>query len=760
MIEKFPIVCWQVSPELVLGQVIGQDIQVAEKSSNHVRQAVNETLAKAARKGDVLYPPDIVDPVLTIHKVEILLNHKSKRKTYPLPVATKFDIAAVHSRTINGFGECYLPFLNQSFFYYEENQLRSLIRHFSIELLTQMTPEEAIQFAMPSEPWIEVATVKSERTNTYWEVNSNTENKFLQTLADALPIPKKVLQKNNRLPQVAWERGEIIDLLSNKFLQEPSNCLVLGEQGVGKSCILQEAIRVASRQGRSAEVSAPTFWRTTPQRLIGKAKYLGEWQAICDEAVAALASCKGIVWFDDLISLIFEGGEGVEDSMAAYLLPALRKGNFRIIGEVRPREYELLRQKFPAFLQVFDVITLDELSSRQARKVFFAYANYVETNHSITTTKNASELLLQLVQRYIKYEKTPGNFVRFFGECIKYAHEQQLQVLDEREIIDRFIAFTGLPEILICDDLPLTEDEVMPFFKSRIIGQDEVLKHLVHTVLLFKAGLNDPQKPIATLLFAGPTGVGKTAATKALTEFFFKSGQTSNPLIRLDMSEFQHPYQIEKLIGGGKKPSKLIQHVRNQPFSVVLLDEIEKADDSVFDTLLATLDEGILTDRFGRVTDFRNTIIVMTSNLGVTTSSSIGFSQEESSNAVTEAGIRQFFRPEFFNRIDRVLYFKPLEIDSIRKIAERELGLISERDRIIESGIELSFSDALIDFIAQVGFSPKYGARPIQRAIEQYVVAELAQLLLNESEIKSLHMNYASKKVVAEKNIGPHQSTV
>jgi len=253
-----------------------------------------------------------------------------------------------------------------------------------------------------------------------------------------------------------------------------------------------------------------------------------------------------------------------------------------------------------------------------------------------------------------------------------------------------------------------------------------------------KAGINDPAKPFATLLFAGPTGVGKTAAAKALAEYFFANGQTHDPLMRIDMSEFQHPAHIGRLIGyeqgrDGATPGKLIQHVRNKPFSVILLDEIEKAHDSIFDALLSMLDEGLLTDRLGRTADFRNTIIIMTTNLGVSSGTPIGFADNRT-DQVSIGDIKAFFRPEFFNRIDRVVTFDSLDRETIEQIAKRELGLLQRRPGISQRGIALRFSLRLVEEVTKVGFSPKYGARPLQRAIERLVVPVLTGWLLGKQQ--------------------------
>jgi ATP-dependent Clp protease ATP-binding subunit ClpC len=304
-------------------------------------------------------------------------------------------------------------------------------------------------------------------------------------------------------------------------------------------------------------------------------------------------------------------------------------------------------------------------------------------------------------------------------------------VVTETRAITQFARFTGLPERFLRDDQPLDDAEVQAFFAGQLFGQDTAIRQLKDVVYLFKSGLNDPAKPIGTLLFAGPTGVGKTAAAKALASYFYGASSGVDPLFRVDMSEFQHAFQIARLIGTGKRPGKLVEHVRQRPFSVVLLDEIEKADASVFDMLLGVLDEGRLRDSHGRVTDFRGSIIVMTTNLGVRPGASAGFANADSGDDATHE-IRQFFRPEFFNRIDRLVHFAPLGRDAIAEIARKELQSLERREGLLRRGLSLRISPAVVDFVAVAGFSPRYGARPLQRAVEQHVVAAIAKALFHD----------------------------
>jgi ATP-dependent Clp protease ATP-binding subunit ClpA len=601
---------------------------------------------------------------------------------------------------------------------------------------------------MQAEPTLEVISIPDRDTKRRTRHKVEVPE-VLKTVAEPYPPTSQMRKSIGRWPKAAWERGEIVQKLAESLLQSPHNLLLVGESGVGKSTISYEAMRGVVRLAKEKKGGQPlTFWRTTPQRLIGKAKYLGEWQAICDEVVEALAAVNGVLVLTDTIDALKTGGSGAEDSVAAYLGGFLNKGELRLLGEITPKALEAAKDLLPAFIHNFKLINIDEQDDRTTAVVMKRYRAYAESNYKISTDTDAMELSLQLVNRYIKYQQNPGKQVKFFSRVIRQAHHEKRERIESPFVLEQFIQYTGLPSIILDDSKPLTKESLLDYFQEKIKGQDSALEQLSTLIQTFKAGINDPQKPIATLLFAGPTGVGKTAAAKALAEYFFANGQTHDPLIRVDMSEFQHPAHIGRLIGyENDQPGKLIQHVRNKPFSVVLLDEIEKAHNSIFDALLSMLDEGLLTDRFGRTADFRNTIIVMTTNLGVKRSKGIGFTDIQGAE-VSLSDIKSYFRPEFFNRIDQVLTFNGLNQSTIEQIAVRELQQLSKRPGVLQRNISLKFTDTLIQRVCQAGFSPEYGARPLQRAIERIVIPPLAELLLVGKEGQKLEVDWTDEGVV------------
>jgi ATP-dependent Clp protease ATP-binding subunit ClpC len=328
-------------------------------------------------------------------------------------------------------------------------------------------------------------------------------------------------------------------------------------------------------------------------------------------------------------------------------------------------------------------------------------------------------------------------------------------------VVDQFRRQTGLPELFLRDEITLSRDAVLNWFRSRVIDQPEACEAAANIVTTVKAGLNDPQRPPAVMLFCGPTGVGKTHMAQALASYFFghasdtvrseesgvkreekpgsgihsslltpHSSRAAERLIRLDMSEYGGFDAVYRLLGPPQgEPGPLVKQVRRQPFSVLLLDEVEKAAPEVFDTLMGVFDEGRLTDQYGRVTNFRSTIIVMTSNLGAGMARAVGFGGEGAGPAYQDVAMK-FFRPEFFNRMDAVVTFRPLQPATVKAIARRELDAIAKRDGLLRGGVSVRWSEALVDHLAAIGFDARFGARPMQRAIEREVVAPLARWLL------------------------------
>jgi ATP-dependent Clp protease ATP-binding subunit ClpC len=356
----------------------------------------------------------------------------------------------------------------------------------------------------------------------------------------------------------------------------------------------------------------------------------------------------------------------------------------------------------------------------------------------------------RLFNRFQPYQSFPGKAVAFINDLVDRAERNHANAITADDVVAQFIRQTGLPETLLLDELPLDYGDALETFRDQVIGQEQACQTSAHLVTTFKAGLNDPNRPLSVLLFCGPTGVGKTEMAQAIARYFFGHGERSNSsihrdtrLVRLDLSEYAGWGAAQRLLTGADgEPSEFVKKVRQQPFCVVLLDEIEKADPEVFDILLSVFDEGRLTDRFGRVTTFRSAVIIMTSNLGADKLEGIGFESKDAPSYSREAA--NFFRPEFFNRIDAVVQFNPLSKSMMRRITIKELAEIGAREGLQRKNLRLLWSETLVDELTVAGFDQRYGARPLQRTIETKVVAPLAKYLLERPDLNNATLQISS----------------
>ena len=750
----YPLLCWDVAQGFVCGHVVGTWYQMVAPSTDRIKSLLYKRLRKDLESDPYGAMPRILEPELDVVRVEVTPAFREEDGIYPAGACIEVPVASVRGRTRWGYHECFLPLLDESFYFYHRKDYESLLRYFTVDALSRLSPKEVHRLLLPSEPWLEGIRIKFDEEASTRRVSGipNPAEEALARVAERHPVTRAVRRRTGALPDVAWERAELVEDIVGKLAKEQANVLVVGESGVGKSAVLVEAIRKAHKLSRGWARKPLLVWKTSPRRITSGAKYLGDWQQSCEKLVQDLNATSGVLWIEDFVDLLRVGGEGAEDSVAAFLGPYLLSGQLQMVSEVTPRELESARILLPGFCEQFQTVFVEEMEKQKVRRVLEKLKVYAGRNLGIEIEERALDSAYRLLGRFVKYESFPGKAMNFFGRCISRASLAGESLVDSRMVLDTFVEKTGMPELFLRDDLLLDEEELRAWFARRIIGQDHALEKLYGVVKVFKVGLNDPGKPISTMVFAGPTGVGKTACARALADYFFGKGQKTDPLVRLDMSEFQHPIRMERLIGSGRgEPGSLVKQVRERPFCVLLLDEIEKAHESMFDSLLAVLDEGLLYDAYGRPTDFRNTIIVLTTNLGVGSGRSIGFSGESTPDF--EASVRAFFRPEFFNRIDAVLAFSSLGPEHIARIARKELAELAEREGLTSRGIKLETSRKLEEVVTSLGFDPDHGARPLQRAIERLVVAALARYLLEHDQLRDcrLLLDHDGSRVVVRR---------
>lgn len=546
----------------------------------------------------------------------------------------------------------------------------------------------------------------------------------------------------------AWERGEAVERLVARLRDGHANLAVVGEPGVGKTTVLAEAFRRLARLPSAPppgeelpwdEVPSQTpnrYWLTGAARLIAGMQYLGQWEARCEEMIGELADAGGILWVERLIDLVRLGGSGPGDSVAAFLLPFLARGELRMVAEAQPSEIEACRRLLPGWVDAFEVCRVEPMTEGAALSALRKMTAAAAQARRVEVTSGAVEAAAHLFQRFRPGEPLPGPVAPFLRRVVDRVASAQPPRFDAPAVWREFTRATGLPETLYRNDRALPHHEVHAALSARVVGQEAACEAAANVVTALKAGLNDPARPVAALFFCGPTGVGKTALAQALAQFLFGHGDTAaDRLVRLDMSEFAGPTAADRLLQRPDgEPAAWIAQVRRQPFSVLLLDEIEKAAPEVFDLLLGLLDEGRLTDRLGRTTNFRSTVVIMTSNLGASAAGALGFGAD--GGPAYEAEAMSFFRPEFFNRLDGVVTFAPLPPDVVRRIARLELEAVSDREGMARAHLKIAWDPEVEAHVAAVGFDRRYGARPLQRAVEREVVRPLAEFLLKHPALE------------------------
>ncbi|MEJ7616238.1 MAG: AAA family ATPase [Pyrinomonadaceae bacterium] len=464
--------------------------------------------------------------------------------------------------------------------------------------------------------------------------------------------------------------------------------------------------------------------------MISGMKYLGQWEERCERAIEELARIDGVLAVEDALDLVRTGGAHAAESIAAFLLPFMARGELRLVGEATPAGIDACRRLLPGFVDAFRIVQLPTFTNQEALAALSAYCAMIERNSATRLGAGGRDLIYRLFRRFMPYEAFPGQTVNFVTRLYERARVETLAEITPDTVITEFVKLTGVPELFLRDEVTLDAADVQAFFEAEVIGQAEACRAANNLVMTFKAGLNDPARPVGVLLLTGPTGVGKTELARTLASFFFGGAETSERFVRLDMSEYSLPGSAERLIANAAgEQSEFINRMRRQPFAVVLFDEIEKADAGVFDVLLSVFDEGRLTDRFGRTTIFRSAVIVMTSNLGATNTDAPGFGNNDRAQQSSYDRMAQvFFRPEFYNRLDAVVRFRPLAEASVRRIVRKELAGIAAREGLAKRNIKLTWTESLVEHLARQGFNARYGARPLQRTIERTVVAPLAFL--------------------------------
>ena len=601
------------------------------------------------------------------------------------------------------------------------------------------------------------------------------------------------------------EIQRVIQILSRRSKNNP--CLI-GEPGVGKTAIAEGLARKIVMGDVPDDLLDKKILSLDLSGMVAGTKYRGEFEERIKKALDEVTKAGAVILFIDELHTIVGAGsaEGAVDA-ANIIKPALGRGEIRVIGATTLNEYRKYIEKDAALERRFQPVTVGEPTQEASLEILKGLREKYEQHHKLTITDEALEAAVSLSARYINDRFLPDKAIDLMDEAASRVRMETEEISPELKSLEEKIAalakdkeaaiqrqdyetaaqlrdveknyqdqvemerdkrrknntqhrpvtaediaavvsgWTGIPVTRLTGDEGQRLLHMEDTLHERVVGQDEAVKAVARAIRRGRVGLKDPKRPIGSFLFLGPTGVGKTELCKALAEAMFGD---ENAMIRIDMSEYMERHTVSRLIGsppgyvGHEEGGQLTEKVRRKPYSVVLFDEIEKAHEDVWNILLQILDDGRITDSQGRTVDFKNTVIVMTSNIGAkaltAAGAKLGFSAEEHRDPDAEKAferaketvmgeLRQTFRPEFLNRIDDIIVFRALSEEDIREVARRMLRTVSARTETM--GIHLDASDEAVAELAKEGFDPKYGARPLRRAIQSKVEDAVAEKMLD-----------------------------
>jgi ATP-dependent Clp protease ATP-binding subunit ClpC len=518
--------------------------------------------------------------------------------------------------------------------------------------------------------------------------------------------------------------------------------LISGERGVGKSTLINLVARVMKLEGVDALIATATNLKAGNQ-------YIGQLEGVVEDLVYDLKESE-LLWIaPSFLQLYYAGKHSNNPSgILDMITPTLAKGEIKLIGELTDTDLEKLLSLQPEVQNIFEIFRITPASQQETlalAKQWMEKDDYPEKWQLIS--EDQLEELFFISRQYLSYQENPGALVDFFTYT-KNKFRRHPEPLVIENFYDALSSQTGLPISILNDHQKLDLDLLRSHFNGKVVGQEEAVNVLVERIAMIKAGLTDPSKPFGVFLFVGPTGTGKTEITKVLAEYLFSS---PSRMIRLDMSEFQSADSYTKIFGNYgmiHNSTSLVNEIRKNPFSVILLDEFEKAHPQIWDLFLQIFDDGRLSDSQGSSVDFRQSIIIMTSNIGAIMPTFqperrlVGFGNEQEQEEDAEVydpkdyvnfAVNETFRPEFVNRIDKIVVFNPLSRAALGKILDIELKKILQRRGLRNKKWALDMEDSATEFLLEKGFTQNLGARPLKRAIEQYLLAPLATTIVNHN---------------------------
>jgi ATP-dependent Clp protease ATP-binding subunit ClpC len=628
--------------------------------------------------------------------------------------------------------------------------------------------------------------------------------------------------EEGRLDPVVGREREIERLAQILSRRKKNNPVLIGEPGVGKSAIAEGLALRIIKKNVSRVLFNKRVVALDLASIVAGTKYRGQFEERMKAILNELSKNDNIILFiDEIHTIVGAGGATGSLDAANMLKPALARGEIQCIGATTLDEYRQHIEKDGALERRFQKVIVEPTSIEETIHILHNIKERYEEHHNVNYTDEAIDACVKLTNRYISDRHLPDKAIDALDESGSRVHisnivvpekilslEKQLEdtkkekmlavknqnfekaasfrdrekdlldmidqekkkwekelavnreTVDAEKVAEVVAMMTGVPVQRIAQTEGTRLLNMADELKGSVIGQDEAIQKVVKSIQRNRAGLKDPNKPIGTFIFLGPTGVGKTQLAKVLAKFLF---DTTDNLVRIDMSEYMEKFSVSRLVGappgyvGYEEGGQLTEKVRRKPYSVVLLDEIEKAHPDVFHIMLQVLDEGQLTDSLGRRVDFRNTIVILTSNIGTRQINEFGHgmgfdtaakkaTRDEQTKSILQKALQKTFAPEFLNRIDDVIMFNSLGKEQINKIIDLELkGLY---DRVQSLGYQLKIATAARDFIAERGFDANYGARPLKRAIQKYLEDPMAEVLIkaNLKEGDCINVGFNSVK--------------
>ena len=552
--------------------------------------------------------------------------------------------------------------------------------------------------------------------------------------------------KEGKLDPLVGRDDEIQRVIQILGRRRKNNPMLVGDPGVGKSAIVEGiAIKIAN-DDIPPVLAGKRLISLDLGSIVAGTKYRGDFEKRLKTIIKEVADNPDVILFiDEFHTIVGAGGASGSLDAANMLKPALARGDIQCIGATTMDEFRKIVEKDGALDRRFQKIVVEHTDIRHTISILSRIKTNYEKHHNVIYTDEAIEACVRMSERYITDRCLPDKAIDAMdeaGSMVRLQNPKKTGRVSAEDVAKVISKMTGIPSGKVAESEGGKLMKMGQKLRNRIIGQDEAIDKVIRAIQRNRAGIKDPGKPIGTFLFFGPTGVGKTQLAKSLAEYLFDS---EDNMIRLDMSEYMEKFNVSRLIGappgyvGFEEGGQLSERVRRRPYCVVLLDEIEKAHPDVFNLLLQVLDEGRLTDSNGRTVSFRNTIVIMTSNVGSREleeyGSGLGFNTAGKNlnlnrRSVVEKAIRKVFPPEFINRVDEQVYFNSLSKEDIEKIIDIELKDL--RHRVQDAGFEINVTPAAKRLVADAGYDPKYGARPLKRAIQKYIEDPISEQIISD----------------------------